>query len=319
MSNPDGPVPLTITTLPEKAQAKFCDTLAIDNKSQTLFLGDNWSGGVDMFDISSAEPRFVKTVKLRGRIYGIVAVEGAQKIFVGLSGSVLAAIDLSGGDAAVTLVQTGGVGHVDLLDYDAAQRRVYAANRMDGILTWVDAETNEVEGRVDGLGHGLEQPRLNPHDGLVYLTDNRENVLYQIDPASAVLRQTFAIGVECFPNGMAINSKNQAILASSNEDQPCTVVWDLNRQTVASVSKESGCGDGAVYVPSIDRFLVANSGFPGGPVVGIFGDDPVRFLGNVPSGPGASWVDIDLTHGLIYAPTVSEGRPGLLSFAASSI
>ena len=210
-----------------------------------------------------------------------------------MSGSTLAVIDIAS-DHSVALVHTGGAGHVDLLDYDSTHRRLFVANRLDRLLTWIDADSNEIIGRVEGLGSGLEQPRYNPADGLVYLTDNKDNVLFQIDPESACLVETFAIQDECFPNGMAINAKNnQALLVSSYTARPHTVIWDLNTQKIASITEESGCGDGAVYVPSVDLIFKAASEFGDGPVIGVFGGDPVRFLTNVAATPGVSWVDYD--------------------------
>jgi hypothetical protein len=50
-------------------------------------------------------------------------------------------------------------------------------------------------------------------------------------------------------------------------------------------------------------------------VIGVFGGDPVRFLTNVPAIPGASWVDYDTANELVYAPSVVDGKPGLLSFS----
>ena len=306
--------PLTLTAVPDAAQAKFSDTLAIDNERHVLYLGDNWTGGVDLFDITTPQPVFLKSVKLRGRIYGTAVASNANKVFAGMSGSTLAVIDVEA-DHAVTLVHTGGAGNVDLLDYDPTHRRVYAANRNDRLLTWIDADTNQIIGRVDGLGSGLEQPRYNPADGLVYLTDNKDNVLFQIDPESARLVQTFAIKDECFPNGMAINpANNQALLVSSYAPRPHTVIWDLAAQRIASIIEESGCGDGAVYIAQLDRFFQAASEFGAGPVIGIFGGDPVSFVTNVAATPGASWVDYDSTNALVYAPSVVDGKPGLLSF-----
>lgn len=313
------PTPLMLTAVPEAAQAKFSDTLAIDNERHVLYLGDNWSGGVDVFDITTSEPAFLKSVKLRGRIYGITVAANANKVFAGMSGSTLAVIDIAAGHS-VALVNTGGEGHVDLLDYDPTHRRLYAANRLDRLLTWIDADSNEIIGRIEGLGSGLEQPRYNEVDGLVYLTDNKDNVLFQIDPESARLVETFAIDDDCFPNGMAINVKtNQALLVSSYAPRPHTVIWDLNTQRIASITEESGCGDGAVYIPSLDRFFQAASDFGEGPVIGIFGGDPVHFLTNIPTTPGASWVDYDAANDLVYAPSVVNGRPGLLSFKVPSL
>jgi DNA-binding beta-propeller fold protein YncE len=303
-----------ITVLPETAQAKFCDTLDIDHDRHLLYAGDNWSGGLDVFDIATSDARYVTTVTLRGRIFGVVAASDVGKVFVGLSGSTLAVIDAAH-NTLVAQVHTGGKNHVDLVEYVASFKKVYAANRLDGFMVAVDAMSHEIVGRVEGLGAGLEQPRYNPRDGMVYLTDNKDNVLYQIDPATDRLVNTFAIADDCLPNGLAINpSTNQALLACSNKTRTHTVIWDLNRQAIDSVIDESGAGDGAIYEPSLDRFFFAANFFRDGPVIGIFGGNPVRFLGNIATAKGASWVAYDRVNKLVYAQAVENGRPAIISF-----
>jgi hypothetical protein len=309
-------VPFELVSLPDSAQGKFSDTLEVDSANRVLYMGDNWSGGTDTFDIGESMPRYTKTTKIRGRIYGLALAPEAGKLFAGVSGSVLAAIMVNTEKSAVEQVHTGGSGHVDLLDYDASHGWIFAANRLDGIITWVDVETNRIVGRVDGLGRGLEQPRYHAADGMVYLTDNVENVLYQIDPAKGRLVETFKISVPCFPNGMAMNpNTNMALLASSNHKEPRTVLWDLARQEISGVFEDCGGADGVVYVPGLDRFLVAASDDAAGPVLGVFGGDPVRLLAKVPTAKGASWAGFDADHGKVYVPAVSNGRPSLLTFA----
>jgi hypothetical protein len=308
-------VPSEIFGVPDSAQGKFSDTLDVDVDARRLYIGDNWTGGIDVFDIASAAPQFLNTIKLRGRIYGVAVAPEVGKVFAGMSGSTLAAVTLGPEKATVELVHTGGSGHVDLIDYDAANRRIFAANRLDGILTTVDAGTNRVTGRLDGLGHGLEQPRFNSKDRMVYLTDNVENVLYKIDPDQGRLVETFKLSEPSYPNGMAISPRvNHAVLACSKGDPACTVVWDIEHARIASVIKDLGGADGVVYEPSIDRFLVAASGAAGGPVIGIVGGDPIRLLAKISSAVGASWVGFDSKTNAVYAPAVDEGRPALLRF-----
>ena len=312
--------PLRLTAVPETAGAKFCDTIDIDHEHHLLYAGDNWSGGVDVFDIVTPEPRYIKTISIRGKVYGVAVARNVDKLFVGVSGSVVAVVDITRhsdkSNTIVAQIDTGGNGHTDLIDYDPIHRRLYAANRMDGFMTCIDADTNLVVGRVDDLGRGLEQPRFNSADGMVYLTDNKENVIYQIDPLAYKLVATFEIADACYPNGMAINPQtNQALLACSNRDRPHTVIWNLNTQAIDSIIDESGCGDGAIYDPTIDRFFFAAEGFVGGPVIGIFGGNPVRFLTNVPTAKGASWVAYDRRNKLVYAPSIRNGKPALVSFS----
>jgi DNA-binding beta-propeller fold protein YncE len=212
-------------------------------------------------------------------------------------------------------LDTGGKGAVDLIDYVPPLRKIYAANRDDGIFVAVDAVRNEIVKTFDGLGPTLEQPCYNPGDGMVYLVSDGNNVLYQIDPVRDEVTRTMPIGIPCNPHGLAIDpDTGTALLGCSISDRPNTVIWDLKTQRVVADITDSGCGDGAIYVPSIGRFLFAAHGFTGGPVLGIFGGDPVRLLANVRTDHGASWVAYDETNRLAYTPTFANGLPALLSF-----
>jgi DNA-binding beta-propeller fold protein YncE len=310
---------LSYTTVPEAAAIKFVDTIEIDQEGHRLYAGDNWSGGVDVFDISSPEAKFLKTVRIRGTFYGVCVVKDLAKVFVGLSGSRVAVIDIdpnsATADTVVATMSTGGTGNADLIDYDPIHKKIYIANRNEGFLASIDAVKNVLLKKIDGLGGGLEQPRFNPADGMLYLAGNTDDVLYQIDPATDTLVNTFLLDEDCHPNGLAINpASGQALLACANRQRPHTVFFDLKEQKIASVVEETGSGDGATYDPTIDRFFFAASGWKDGPVVGIFGGNPARFIANVPTGRMASWVAYDRTNRLVYTPTIRDGMPALLSF-----
>jgi DNA-binding beta-propeller fold protein YncE len=320
MTNYAAPTPLTFVAVPDAAVGtKFTDTIEIDQETHRLYAGDNWSGGVDVFDISTSEAKYLKTIRMRGNLFGVCIAKNVNKLYAGLAGSAVAVVDIdpssAKADTVIARLDTGGRGAVDLVDYDPVHKKVYVANRNDGFMTSIDAVKDVIVKKIDGLGRALEQPRFNPGDGMVYLAGNGDNVLYKIDPVTDELVETFDIGDACNPNGMAINpSTNQALLACSNRERPHTVIWDLAAGKLASVIEESGCGDGAVYHADVDRFFFAASGFTGGPVMGIFGGNPVRFLTNVPTVRGASWVAYDETNRLVYAPAYKDGKPALISF-----
>jgi hypothetical protein len=310
---------LNYALTPEAAAIKFVDTIEIDQEAHRLYAGDNWSGGVDIFDISTPEAKYLKTIRIRATFYGVCVAKDLNKVFVGLSGSGVAVIDIDPAsptaDTMVARISTGGTGNADLIDYDPAHKKIYIANRNEGFLASIDAVNNVLLKKIEGLGGGLEQPRFNPADGMVYLAGNTDDVLYQIDAATDTLVNTFALDEDCHPNGMAINPETgQVLLACANRQRPHTVIFDLKEKKIASVIEESGSGDGATYDPTIDRFFFAASGFSGGPVMGIFGGNPVRFLANVPTARMASWVAYDQTNRLVYAPTIKDGMPALISF-----
>jgi DNA-binding beta-propeller fold protein YncE len=323
MTKAAGSVQISRVVMPaDECRTKFTDTLEIDQKAHRLYMGDNWSGGVDVFDISTPTARYVKTIRakaMRPTFYGLCVAEDLNKLFVAHGTGMVSVIDIdpdsTTADTVLATVDNGGRIQADLIDYDPVHKKVYVANRNEGFITSVDAVKNSIVTKIEGLGGALEQVRFNPADEMVYLVSNSDNVIHQIDPVTDKLVHTFDIGDDCNPNGMAINPEtNQALLACNNKKRPHTVIWDFKTQKVASVFDECGCGDGAVYDPVADRFFFAASGFPSGPVMGIFGGDPVEFEANVPTQSGASWVAFDQTHKLVYAPAIQDGRPALISF-----
>jgi DNA-binding beta-propeller fold protein YncE len=323
MTKTTSSVTITRFELPSNlVSAKFSDTIEIDQEAHRLYMGDNWSGGVDVFDISTESPSYLKTIKaktMRPSFYGVCVAKDLNKLFVAHGTGMVSVIDIDPGsetaDTVIATVNNGGRVQTDLIDYDPVHKKVYVANRNEGFMTAIDAVKNEIVAKIEGLAGALEQPRFNPADGMVYLVSNSDNVIHQIDPVTDTLVHTYEIGDDCNPNGFAINpATNQALLACNNKKRPHTVIWDLETKKVASVIDDCGCGDGAVYDPVVDRFFFAASGFPSGPVMGVFGGNPVEFIANIPTQAGASWVAFDQANKRVYAPAVQDGKPALISF-----
>ena len=298
---------------------KFCDTVEIDQNAHRLYAGDNWAGGVDVFDIATPEAKYLKTIKTKGGFYGIAIAPDLRKVFVGLAAGILGVIDVDPSsptvDTFIARIDIGATGSADLIEYVPALKKVYAGMHNDRSVGVIDAVTHAVVAKIGGLGGAIEQPRYNEGDGMVYVASRTANALHQIDPKTDTLVRTIDIGDACNPNGVAIDPKTQqALLVCDNKERPHTVIWDLKAQRLAAIIAESGGGDGAVFDPTIGRFFAAHSSFTGGPVIGIFGGEPVRFLTNVPTARGASWVAYDRTNRLLYTPAIEDGRPALISF-----
>lgn len=313
-------VELTRVLVPDEAVGmKFCDTIDIDQGAHRLYAGDNWAGGVDVFDISKPNAKYLKTIRTRGGFFGIAVAPDLKKVFVGLGAGALGVIDVDPEsakvDTFVARAELGASGAADLIEYVPSHRKVYAGMHSDGFVGVIDAVTYVVAGKIEGLGGDLEQPRYNTADGMLYVASRAANALHKIDPKTDKLVATFEIGDPCNPNGIAIDpTSQQALLVCANKQKPHSVIWDLKAHRVASVIDASGGGDGAIYDPTVDRFFGAHSGFTGGPVIGIFGGQPARLLANVPTQRGASWVAYDRTNRLVYAPAIENGKPALISF-----
>lgn len=57
---------------------KFTDTLDIDQETHLPYMGDNWSGGIDIFDVSTPKPELLKTIRTRGTFNGVCVAKSVH-------------------------------------------------------------------------------------------------------------------------------------------------------------------------------------------------------------------------------------------------
>ncbi len=290
----------------------------IDQQAHMLYLGDSYKGGIDIFDVSTPNPVYVKTVtNQEGTGHGVIVAKNVDKVFFGEGTYGVGVIDINPAsptfNTQVDLILTGG--SADEIDYDPVDMKIYIAHRNEGFLGAIDAVNNVLVGTITGLGPILEQPRYNPGDGYLYQISGGDNVVYRIDPKTDTLLQTWDIGDPCNPNGLAINPKtNQALLGCRNRAIPHTAFWDLTAGRLISTTDASGAGDNAIHNAKADRFFFANEGDSRGPWMGIYTGSPIGFFTNVPTTLAAHSVAFDETNNMIYTPDNQNGLPGLLSF-----
>ena len=297
------------------------DLIVIDQEAHRLYAADRTTNGVDVFDISTKDAKYLKTVDAGSGANGVVVAKNVNKLFAGLNDSNVAVIDLT--SLTVTAkVSTGGKGRADELDYDPKEKKIYVANSGDGFVTVIDASTNTILHKFDGLGAALEQPQYDSADGLMYMTSSDQNAVFVFDPVKDVLVRKDVLAVLCNPQGLAINPKtNQALLGcnvgrAGSTGTPLTVAWDLTKGIFVGVFGQVGSGDSITYSAKTDRFYFGAHNFPHGSSIGIFSGSPIAFLTNVPTGSfsGAKNLAYDETNNLIYTQDALPGEGSIFSF-----
>src|SRR5438105_3940005 len=157
---------------PLSGKAPVFDQALVDQDTQHLYLADEALQGVDVFDVSQTEPRFITTIKLGHAPHGLAVAGDLRKVFVGMDGGAVGIIEATPGakgvDRLLATVQTSAKKNVDLVDYDSERHVLWAASSDEGILTRVDAIRNLVLNSIS-VSAGLEQPRHNPSDGSLYI------------------------------------------------------------------------------------------------------------------------------------------------------
>ncbi|TME26278.1 MAG: hypothetical protein E6I64_09830 [Chloroflexi bacterium] len=312
-------VPISRIPIPPIAgKTASIDIMEIDQASHLLYVTDRTDNGLDIFDVSTSCAKYVKTIDLGQGSNGVVVAKNVNKIFATLNDSTVAIIDIGtpGSEKVLTKLSTGGKKRADEIDYDPKDKKIYAANSDDGIVTVIDAVTNAIVKKFDNMGDALEQPRYDSNDGMMYLTSSGQNAIFQFDPAKDTLVKKFDVGTKCDPNGLAINpTTNHAFLGCSSRSANVAVEWDLTAGKAVASFDQAGAGDAVFYSAKADRFFFAASNFNRGALMAIFSANPVKFLTGIPTAVGSHAVAYDETNGIIYTQDQNPNEGALFSFA----
>ena len=146
------------------------------------------------------------------------------------------------------------------------------------MLTKIDAIRDLAIGHAT-LQAGLEQPRYNPADHLLYLPDQTKNLLYQIDPDRIAVTRQWNLGVPCSPTGMAIEPKHAvAMIGCADAATAWVLVWDLKAGKLVKKLTDIGSVDQDIHATARDTLLAAG---------GRNGTPPTRLSGGFPVAPPA--------------------------------
>ena len=319
-------IDLTYTDIPTNHNRPlWADVINIDQQTHRLYMSDATSGGVDIFDISTTQPKFIQTIMTGqgwlsgGMTWGLVLAKDINRLFVGCSDSTVAVIDVD--PASPTYYQiiarpyTGGTYQVDEMDYDPVNHKVYCANPGDGFVSVIDANTNQIIKQFTDLPHDLEAFCYNPADKMMYLNSPDDNTLLQFDPAKDELVNTFQISDPVEAHGLSINPKtNIGILGSSTADPQHLVIWDFNKQKISKFIYQVGACELTWYDPVVDCFFAACNNFHRGPVMAILNGEDGSFITYVPTPIWAHEACYDETNGMVYTTDESGGPGALVSF-----
>ena len=218
--------------------------------------------GVDIFDASGTTPTYITTLRGLGGAEGIAVAPDIEKVFAATPSGALVVIDVTPGSATANTVIASidiGASGLDSVEYDPTDHNVYATAPRENTIGVVDAHTNVLTKTFTSMPRGLEQPRYNPGDGVLYVVVRDANMLLQFDPVNDVLVRQTELPIACGPNGLAINPTNGLALLGCNAQR--TVFWDLKQWQPVNEVDNVGAGDAAVYNARVDRFMFAAQAF----------------------------------------------------------
>jgi len=294
------------------------DQALIDPSSHRLYIADATDLGVDVFDVSTPRARYLTTVKVGKAPKGLAAAPDLHKVFAGLDGGAVAVIESDPTsprvDTLLTKVQTTAQKNVDLVEYDPTDRLLIAASGDDGLLTSIDAIRNVPVGHLS-LPAGLEQPRYDMSDRLIYLTNLKKNEVYSIDPRRLKLLHTWPVGMPCGATGLALDpGSGQAVIGCTDPTVAYSLAWSLRDGKVTQTLNELADVDQAVYDSTAKRFFLAGS-YSGKSAVGVYTATPLQFQAVKITTSDSRAVAYDPANKVLYTPSRHPGTVGVMSFS----
>jgi DNA-binding beta-propeller fold protein YncE len=293
------------------------DQATIDQSAHRLYLADGALNSIDVLDASGDQPRFLRSVQLGHAPHGLAVAADLGKVFVGVDGGAVAVIEADPAaknvNTIIAMIGTSAKKNVDLVDYDPSAHVLWAASSDEGILTKIDAIRNLALAHVN-LTAGLEQPRHDSGDNLLYLPNMTKNQLYQIDPVKVAVLKQWDLGVPCAPTGMGIDSKRGlALLGCTDPAIAYTLEWNLAAGTRVNTFTQVGGADQVVYDQANDLYLVA--GISGGvTAIGFFGGAPVAYRSVKLTHADTRAVALNDATKVVFTPDAHLGEPGLIFF-----
>jgi DNA-binding beta-propeller fold protein YncE len=293
--------PLTWTTSHAPVTGDLID---IDQARHLLYVGHGATDTIEVFDVSTSTPTWVKSFNVPGGAAGILIATDIQKLYAGNpNGMVIVDANPSSTTYGVTLNTIYlGKGGTDELDYDPVDRKVYVSDVGDHLLASVSSTTDQLLKTFGPFDESqIEQPRYNPADGFMYVAFRATNKLAKFDPKTDTLVSLTDIGVPCTPSGVAIKpTTNMALLGCRAVPGPGIVFWNLTTNTLDHTVPNVTGADGAIYNAKADRFFAATSRWHRGPVMAMF-DGSGKFIANVPTTIQSHQVGYDQTNRVVYA------------------
>ncbi len=312
-----GGAPQLLATVKVPGVAGRWDVMAIDPSAKRLYVSDTSNEALDVMDTTTQS--FVAQIKgLPSHVdakgnwsgsNGLAVAPELNKVWV--SDQVDSAVHIYD---TTSLTQTAVVPTTqkgsDSVVYDPADKKVYVSNGDSKTITVLDATSNKILTQI-ALPGSPELAAWDPFDGTIHQNLSDMNGQVVINPKTDQIMYGFPMSPGCEPHGLSFAPKNQYELVGCTKQ--LTLVIDGGTGNLVSGTNKIGGGDITGYNPVNNRFYVAASGQPGGPIVGVFDGTTGDYVGSAKTDKGAHLLAVDPSDGKVYVGAGAAGT--ILIFA----
>jgi DNA-binding beta-propeller fold protein YncE len=319
-----GIVQLGAVVLPGAPLAQF-DISYFDRSTESYYLADRSNARVDVIGEHGGARRPIGAGLFTGwngdhTVAGpdgvtVVPQRGGRELWAADGDSTVKVFDLRTGRLTHT-IGTGGTKRADEMVFDPRDQLLIVANDSDSppYLSFISTREHRVVARLPfpRATNGLEQPVYDPLTGRVLQAvpeldgNHATGEIAVIDPRTARQVGSFPVS-QCQPAGLALGEGQRLAVGCSSDAIAAgfpaeALVLDARDGRVLRSFDQFGGSDQVWYDPGAERFYFAANGNPAGPVLGVIGTEPLRWLASVPTSAGSHSVAADPETGHVFVP-----------------
>jgi DNA-binding beta-propeller fold protein YncE len=243
---------------PLKAEKPDWDYLSLDAQRGRLFIAAR-GNGLMVYDTKAK--KVLRVLPDSGGVGASVPVPELDRLFAVKEEGELVVYQLSSLEK-LKAVKLGE--DADGISYDPATSQVAIARGDSRELTFVDARSGEISGRIAMPARKLEAA-VADGKGLVFIGSRDRSSVFKVDPAEHKVLAEYPAGCD-EANGLAIDRAHHRLFVGCRGKSPVLAVMDADSGKVVAKLEIGRGNDGVIFDPDTKR-LYASGGVDGNLVV----------------------------------------------------
>ncbi len=242
--------------------------IALNNKTQTLYVGHSLQNAVSAIDVKSKKQQVISSGKEKSKIREIAVDEVRNKIYVSDHGSPsIWEIDGKSNTYVGSFEKAGA--YLLGLNVDAQRGKVYStdANTMEGNILVYNSDSGNLEGQYKTWSYCPLNIAIDKTNNRLFVSQSNDNNITIVDGNTGDIIQKVYLGYDSSPVGL-VYDENSKLLYTANRNKQEVAVIDTDRYEVMERIATKGLPNTITLDPNTGTIYVTNkqAGKKGGPV-----------------------------------------------------
>lgn len=213
--------------------------IALNNKTQTLYVGHSLQKAVSAIDIKSKKQTIIPNDKEKAKIREIVVDEVRNKVYVSDHGNPsIWEIDGKTNKLIKTIEQPGA--YLLGLNVDAKRGKVYATDSQDmqGNVMVYNSESGKLESQFKTWSYCPLNIALDQVNNRIFVSQSNDNNVTVLDGNTGEIINKVYLGYDSSPIGLVYDAKNNLVYTANRNKQQVAVIDAKSYKVIETVATE---------------------------------------------------------------------------------